>query len=544
MRTFLVLFLLSLFALPLHAEKVIGVTAFRNLSNNSDFVWLEIGIAESISQKLRNVQEYIVIDRTNIDKVMKEIQLGQSGLIDENSAKQAGKAMNADLLVVGNFQIYGKNVRISAKIVDVESHRVLRHVQTTGIIDNIFSLEDEIALKIINESNIELTREVKNRVTQNFTKNVSAYEFYSRAQTFYFQTRYTEAISMFKKAITIDDKYSLAYAGLAKSYAGLYWQQKNYKNIIDPELLEESSENSRIALKISPRLDEAVLALAKYYQNVDQNRVKDKWKKCETYTRKAIDINQNNAEAWFLMSRIFGYNDTLEEKYLRKALHLNSFMADANNNLGIIYLNQKKYDLAEKYFRKAIEVDPEYRTAYMNIGVVYSRQKKYQEALEMYKTIVEKYPNYLKGLNNLGIGYRHLEEYDKALIYFWKTVRIKPDYAPGWGEIAYIHLKRGEYDSAIKYYNKSLQYNPKHKYSNVNIGIAYQNKGEYSQAILYLKRAAMYHSDYSFPAGRLAYIYQYKLDNRGEALRWYREALKREPGNNYYRKQVNSLSNQ
>lgn len=51
-------------------KKVIGVTAFTNLSKDTAYDWLCIGIADTISYKLRNVQEYILRDRVNVDKII------------------------------------------------------------------------------------------------------------------------------------------------------------------------------------------------------------------------------------------------------------------------------------------------------------------------------------------------------------------------------------------------------------------------------------------------------------------------------------------
>jgi TolB-like protein len=64
------IFLLIAFSGSLFAEKVIGVTAFQNLTGDKSINWLELGIPDSISHKLRNVKEYIVVDRTNVDKII------------------------------------------------------------------------------------------------------------------------------------------------------------------------------------------------------------------------------------------------------------------------------------------------------------------------------------------------------------------------------------------------------------------------------------------------------------------------------------------
>ncbi len=526
----------------LFAEKIIGVTAFNNLSKRNNLNWLKIGIADSISYKLRNIKDYIVIDRTNVDKVLNEIRLGQSGFINEKLAKQAGKALNADILVVGNFQVYGTNVRISAKLVDVESHKIVKQVQATGKMDEIFDLQDKIAINIIKDQDIDMTDELRNRMRRNYTKNLSAYEYFSKGQKFYYQTNYSEAIKLFKKATTIDRQYSLAYAGLGKAYANLYWKVKNYSNKIHPEYLQKSYEYSTKALAYSPNLDEAHLSLAKYYQNVDKKLEPKKWDKCEDKTKEVLRINPNNGEAYFLMSRIYGYNDRKEEMYLKKAIEKNNFIADAHNNLGIIYTDQGKYELAKAAFKQAIKVDAEYKTAYMNIGVVYDKEKQHRKALEMYKIVVEKYPDYPLGLVNLGIGYRRLKEYDKALIYFKKSVEVKPDYAFGWGEVAYIYLQKKEYQKAIRNYKTSLRYDYKNKYSLANLGHTYTLVNDYKNAVYYLKKCSRYHKNYAWPAQKLGWVYRYKLKDSREALKWYQEASRRDPSNSSYRNAVRQLS--
>jgi len=420
--------LLLLVPAALVAETVIGVSAFTNLAGEKAVQWLEIGIADSVSHKLRNVRDYIVVERTNVDKIIHEVQLGQTGVLDDKKAKQAGKALGADIIVVGNFQKYGNRIRITAKLVEVESHKILKQVESTGVMDNIFELQDEIALKIIDQTNIKITADVKNRITENFTKNISAYEYYVKGMSnLLYQLNYLEAIKWFDKAIGVDKNYSLAYSGLGKAYSLRRWELKNYENRIDDSLLEKSYQNSRRALDLSPNLDEAHIALARYYQEVDDKKVPNKWKLCEAETRKAIEINPNNAEAYFLLSRIYGYNDAQEEKYLLISIEKNKFLTDAHNNLAVIYLDQKKLDLAEKYFKNTIEIDPEFKTGYMNLGVVYDRKGQLERALEMYQVVLKKYPTYILGLRNLGIGYRRLNRLDEAMAQFRKAVKVKSD---------------------------------------------------------------------------------------------------------------------
>ena len=539
---FLLIVSFLFFATEAFAKKVIGVTAFKNLTKDNNITWLEIGIADSVSYKLRNVEDYIVVDRTNVDKLMEEVALGQTGVIDEDSAKQAGKALGADLIVVGNFQKFGNQVRISARIVEVESHKVLKQVQATGILDQIFDLQDQIALKIIDETNISITSAVKERIKNNATRNISAYEYFVKGQKYLlFQLDYIKAIEMYNKAVEIDDRYSLAYAGLGKAYSLRSWELRNYHNRTDPSLVEKSYKYSTKALEIDPYLDEAHVSLARYYQEVDQNKVPNKWKLCEKEARKAIEINPNNSEAYFLLSKVFAYDDKKEEHYLLETIERNKFFTDAHNNLGVIYLNRGDYDQALKYFKNAVDIDPGYKVGYMNQGVVYERKGQYHDAVEMYKAVLEKYPKYSLGLRNLGIGYRQLKEYDKALDAFEKAIKVDKKDFKAWSEKAYIYLLKGEYNTAIKYYKDSLKLNNTYRYTLANLGYCYSQLGKYKQAIPYLENAHKYNNDYAWAAGYLGWIYRYKLNDMQNAKYWYGEALKRDPNNNDYRTNYNQL---
>ncbi len=538
MAVFIILFSVQV----LRAETVIGVSSFSNLTGEKAISWLEVGLADSISYKLKNVQDYIVIDRINVDKVLGEVRLGQSGIVDDSKAKKAGKALGADIIVLGNFTKYGNRIRINAKLVEVESHKILKQVQSDGVIDNIFELQDEIALKIINQTNITMTLALKNKITQNFTSNLSAYEYYVKGQEYILkQLNYIKAIEMFNKAVEIDANYSLAYAGLGKAYSLRNWELRNYSNKTDASLMENSFKYSKKALEISPNLDEAHLSLARYYQEADSARYPDRWKLCEQETRKALEINPNNAEAYFLLSRIYGYNDAKEEEYLLAAIKKNNFLTDAHNNLGVIYLDQNKYDLAEQSFKRTIEIDPEFKTGYMNLGVVYDRKNDLNKALEMYKTVLGKYPDYPLGLLNLGIGYRRLNMLDQALEQFQKAVKVKADYANAWSEIGYIYLLKKQYPLAIQNYHVSLKHDPRFRYSLANLGFCYTQIGQYDNAIKYLKQANDFHPDYAWPAGYLGWLYRDKKNDPVSAKFWYTEAVKREPSNKDYQKSLSEL---
>ena len=143
---------------------------------------------------------------------------------------------------------------------------------------NIFELQDEIALKLIKESKVTLTSEIRNKIISDHkVKDITAYKYYSKGQNFYTKANYYKSINMFKKAVDIDGQYDLAYSGLSKAYASLYWHEsailEKEKN---PDYIENSHKFAKKALSLNPTLDEAHVSMAKYYQNVNKKKVSNK----------------------------------------------------------------------------------------------------------------------------------------------------------------------------------------------------------------------------------------------------------------------------
>jgi tetratricopeptide (TPR) repeat protein len=526
-----------------YAAKTIGVTQFKNLTGDKEVEWLGVGIAESITQKLSRVKDYILIERINVDKIIGEIALGQTGVIDENSAKKAGKALGADIIIIGNYQKYSNQVKIIAKFVETESHKILKQAEARGVMDNIFDLQDEIALKLIQEDDVEISTYTKEKITKKYTTSITAYEYYVRGQdSILKKTDYDTAIEMFNKAVSIDRNYSLAYSGLGKAYSLKSWALRTYSSKTDKSLLEKAYTNSKKALELYPDLDEAHLSLSRFYQEADEDKYPDKWDLCEQEAKKAIEINPNNGEAYFVLSRRFGYDDKLEEQYLLQTLEKNRFIVDAHNNLGVVYLDRNELELAEKYFKSAVEIDPTFSTGYMNLGVVYDRRKEYTKALDMYKIVVEKYPRYIRGLLNLGIGYENLKQYDLALEQYTKAKKINPDDYEPWSKIAYIYVLRKDYKEAIKNYQKSLKLNGEYYYSLANIGYSYCEMEKYNEGIPYIEKAHNLNTGESWPATYLGWVYRYKKNDNAKAKYWYEETLKRDPNNSEAKTNLEELS--
>ncbi len=121
----------------------------------------------------------------------------------------------------------GGDLAISAELVDARDNRHLWGLQYKRKLSDILSVQEEIALKISEGLRLRLTAEEKKRLEKRYTQNPEAYLFYSLAK--YSSNKNTKeglekSIEYYEKAISIDPKYALAYAGLSDAYHLLEWR--------------------------------------------------------------------------------------------------------------------------------------------------------------------------------------------------------------------------------------------------------------------------------------------------------------------------------
>ena len=82
-------------------------------------------LSEALREELFRLGNFILVNRENMNKVVQEVSLGQTGLIDEKQAVQAGKALAASQIIVGRLDSIGKRSLLFAKRINTETHSTM-----------------------------------------------------------------------------------------------------------------------------------------------------------------------------------------------------------------------------------------------------------------------------------------------------------------------------------------------------------------------------------------------------------------------------------
>jgi hypothetical protein len=82
-------------------------------------------LAEALREEIFKLNRFVLVNREDLMKVLDEIALQQTGLIDEKQAVATGKGLAASQVVTGRLGQLGKTFVMQAKRVDVETLRTL-----------------------------------------------------------------------------------------------------------------------------------------------------------------------------------------------------------------------------------------------------------------------------------------------------------------------------------------------------------------------------------------------------------------------------------
>lgn len=198
---------------PLYAQKTMAVLYFQNSSlyQKEEMEALSKGLADMFITELSKVEQLKVIERSRLQNLIEEMSLGQSGMIDGETAQQVGKLLGVKTLLLGSYvNNFGNKMRIDARLVEVETGKTIKAEEITGKASNLFEMVQKLSDKFIKGLNLALSSEDKKRLNQLENESFDAALYYSRGLEYQDRGDLRKAYEMYKKALEINPQYSSA----------------------------------------------------------------------------------------------------------------------------------------------------------------------------------------------------------------------------------------------------------------------------------------------------------------------------------------------
>ncbi len=356
-------------------EKSVAVLPFVNMSNDPEQEYFSDGISEEILNSLSHLKDLKVAGRTSSFQFKgKNIDL-----------RELGKMLGVHTVLEGSVRKHKNQLRVTVQLINASDGFHLWSERYDREIEDIFAIQDEIALSVTEKLKMTLLDTEIAAITNNPTQNKEAYDLYLKGR-FYWNRRgpgLVNALEYFKEATQFDPEFSLAYAAIADSYALIAF----YSVMPPHQVIPLARQAAEKAIHLNPTRVEPYSVLAYITTFYDWD-----WAAAKALFQKALAINPNYAATHYWYSNYLSWvpKDHFHagEEAL-KAIELEPMISHSHNTLASSYVCSGKYQEALTSSKKAVELDQNSFLSYCALCMSLNGLGRHNEAIEVMKTGVE-----------------------------------------------------------------------------------------------------------------------------------------------------------
>lgn len=132
-------------AAPAEAPKPTVAVLYMDYTGKDESLQvLKKGLAQMLISDLSSLETVRIVERERLQDIMEELKLGTTAKIDPATANKLGKLLGAKYIVVGGFFDLAGTMRIDARVVEVETGRVLKSIGANDKQDAFFEIEQKL----------------------------------------------------------------------------------------------------------------------------------------------------------------------------------------------------------------------------------------------------------------------------------------------------------------------------------------------------------------------------------------------------------------
>jgi len=425
---------------PTGPKSSIAVLPFVDLSPAKDYEYLCDGISETLINALTHIDGLWVPARTSSFFFKGKTQ----------DIPDIGRKLGVDHILEGSVQVSGDDLRITARIGNVRDGRQLWSDIFNRKLPDLFSIQDDIAQRIVEALKITVLGEKPVQVIKRFTGNLEAYDLYMKGIYFYNkrgQENLEKALGFFRSATAIDPQYALAYAWIAETYTVI----GSWSFLPPREAFSGAREAAEKALDLDSSLAEAYSALADVTYLFDWD-----WNKAEVEFKKALECNPRYAIAHSSYAQFLAclgrFEEALKEHELARELDPLSLMIRGTTGNTLAWMGQ--YDRAIDELNQVLELDPDYGPAREYLHQARLKrllaEENYEEALQECQKSDD--------LLGMGIVYARMgRKTEGRIIADQYIVRSQKDLNDAYAA-AVLLLALGENDRGFEFLERAYEY--------------------------------------------------------------------------------------
>jgi TolB-like protein/Tfp pilus assembly protein PilF len=341
------------------------------MSANPEQEYFCDGISEELISALTQLKDLRVIARTSAFSFKGK----------NVNVRDIGRELGVETVLEGSVRKAGNRLRITAQLVDTKGGHHLWSDRYDREMDDIFAIQDEVTLAIVDNLRIRLVADEKQKFAKRQTIGIEAYNLYLKGR--WFSRKRTreglnKAIDYFERTIESAPDYAPAHAGLAGAYSSL----PIYGFAPSAEAYPKAKAAAEIALQIDNTHAGAMTRLAYIKMAYDLD-----WEGAESDYKRALRLHPGYANAHYSYSLHLMFKALFDEAIneAKLALELDPLSLFISRGLGIAYNFARRYDEAIEAFRNTLELDPTFSRTHFELGRAYMGKSMFEKALAEYQ---------------------------------------------------------------------------------------------------------------------------------------------------------------
>ena len=198
---------------PAPQARTVAVIPFSNLSNDARLTPLAEAIADLLTVQLARAEGLALVERTDIDRVLREQALSTS--TDNDPPLRLGKVVGAQFVLSGSVLEVNGELRIIGQVVEVSSARVVKSHKVTTRPDRVDQAVTWLSEDLMRGLDLELPELTDEQIDTSPEANLH----FMRGLGLHFARMPDEAIVCFLKTLAIDPQHARARFWCGTAYA-------------------------------------------------------------------------------------------------------------------------------------------------------------------------------------------------------------------------------------------------------------------------------------------------------------------------------------
>jgi adenylate cyclase len=366
-------------AFPLPEKPSIAVLPFDNMSGDPGQDYFSDGITEEIISSLSKTDKLFVIARNSTFTYKgKPVRV-----------KQVAEELGVRYVLEGSVRKSEDRVRITAQLIDATRGHHLWSERYDRELKDIFAVQDEITMKIVNALQIKLTEGEQARIWIRQSENLDVYLKSMEAASLFREGTKESIIRMGQLGQEIVDMAPESPIG----YKTLAWY--NWYLAHAGKSPEESITKAYKLVQKALALDESdAIAHALLGQIYTKMRQYDQ---AIAAGEKSVELDPNGALAHVNFGGTLCYAGRIDEGIdrFKQAIRLNPYPEYLYFvNFGRCYRQKGQYELALTEYKKAFQLSPDNFFVNMSLAAIYALLDRQEEAEAAAQKVLEINPNF------------------------------------------------------------------------------------------------------------------------------------------------------